>query len=131
MRPIPALLLVSSTLLALACAAELNGDVVVDDAPFQAVDCRSGAPMGFGGVELVDAGGRKLRLVARPDGQSEAFYWPADASSADEVGICGPMTLEQQNSEINGVKNVMGSAALECSNGKHAIAGTITFANCH
>lgn len=131
MRRIPALTFALTAGLILGCAAELSGDLVVNDAPFQAVDCNSGQPLGFTGVQLADATGRRLRLVARPDGQSDAYYWPADASEADEVGICGPFTIATQNSEINGVKNVQGSATLDCSNGKHAIAGTITFANCH
>ena len=57
-------------------------------------------------------------------------HFGAGANLGEELGPCGRFTLERQNSRINGVHNVRGSAILQCK-GKTSIAGSVQFENCH
>ncbi|MBN2801125.1 MAG: hypothetical protein JXX28_18445 [Deltaproteobacteria bacterium] len=114
----------------LACAGVVEGDLTLDGAPFSATSCASGAPQGFVGVDLLDDSGRKLRLETGADGQAFVRLFESGLSAAEELGTCGPMSLTEQNSEINGVKNVMGDAELSCS-GAHTLAGHVHYENCH
>src|SRR5579871_4850353 len=50
------------------CIAHITGSVTVDDVPFVATDCRSGAAYGGWGVEVFDPAGRRLRMGANLDG---------------------------------------------------------------
>ena len=124
-------LLYVAALLTLGCKAKLSGDLTVDGKPFTAESCRSGQASGFSGVDLVDADGRKLRLVQIPNGTGAAILFPPGATVGDEVGGCGPLSVSTQSSTINNIRNVEGSATLECSNPKHSVKGAVTFENCH
>ena len=53
------------------------------------------------------------------------------AWNVTELGECGKMTSQQQNSEVNGIINVEGSGTLECKNEAHSVSGTFSFQNCH
>lgn len=114
-----------------ACTAKITGDLQVDGAPFQVKDCRSGQAMGFSGILLIDGGGRQLRLLASGDGTMVAALFPPEAARGDSLGTCGTLAMQAQNSRINSIVNVQGTAALQCEAVGHKISGKITFANCH
>jgi len=114
-------------LLLVACSNKLSGELTVDGTPFTLSSCRSGKVYNVVGVELVAEDGRKLRLGVRPDGQAEAFVLAAGAPTGDSLGPCGALTVSDQNSTVNGVRNVQGSATLDCSR----VKGKLTFENCH
>lgn len=119
-----------SLLLLAGCSAKFTANLTVGGKPFQPVSCRSGEPSGFAGVDLTDDTGTRLRLVALPSGQADAFVFPGGADLGTELGPCGPMSLERKSSRINGVYNVTGKATLSCK-GKTDVSGTVEFDNCH
>jgi hypothetical protein len=110
-----------------ACSNKLSGEVTVDGSPFKLDSCRSGQVYNFAGVELVAEDGRKLRLVMQPDGSADAYVFASGSATGDKVGSCGPVTVGQQNSTINNVRNVEGEARLDCAR----IKGNVKFENCH
>jgi hypothetical protein len=112
------------------CSAKLDGELVIDGSSFKPTGCRSGEAFGFVGVELAISDGRKVRLAARADGQADAFLFQT-SGNAITLGACGPLTVEQQNSTINGITNVKGSATPDCQAGSHSLKGRVTFENCH
>ena len=128
---LPGFVLLALCLGAVGCKAKLSADVKVDGAAFEPASCRSGQVYGFSGVELTAKDGRKLRLVMRPDGQSEALLFPANSTTGTNLGACGAFVVNQQNSSINDIKNVEGNATLSCSADGHSISGSVTFENCH
>jgi hypothetical protein len=113
------------------CKAKLSADLKVDGAAFEPASCRSGQVYAFRGVELTAKDGRRLRLVMRPDGQSEALLFSASSPTGVNLGACGAFVVNDQNSTINDIKNVEGSATLSCSGEGHSIEGSATFENCH
>lgn len=117
-------------LLLAGCSARITSSLVVGGKPFQPTSCRSGQPNGFAGVDLMDQAGARLRLVSLPNGQANALVFPAGADLGTELGACGRFTLERQNSRVNGVHNVRGTAELQCK-GRTSVAGSVQFENCH
>jgi hypothetical protein len=117
-------------LLLLGCSAKITSSLSVGAKPFLPATCRSSEPTGVAGVDLLDEAGSRLRLVSLPNGQADAFFFPAGAPLGTELGACGPFTLERQSSRINGVHNVRGSATLNCK-GRTTVAGSVQFENCH
>ena len=117
-------------LLLAGCTAKITSSLTVGARPFQPASCRSSEPNGVAGVDLMDGSGARLRLVSLPNGQANALFFGAGANLGTELGACGPITLEQQNSRINGVYNVRGTATLSCK-GKVSIVGSVQFENCH
>jgi hypothetical protein len=113
------------------CESKLSGSISLDGKAFSPASCRSGQVSGFTGVDLVGADGTKLRLVSLPNGKSSAFLFPAGAATAIELGSCGAFAVERQNSQINKIYNVKGSATLSCSVDGHSAAGSASFENCH
>lgn len=126
-----ALILFALALFGAGCTNKLEGNVTVDGKPFDLASCRSGQVYGFAGVELVSSAGDKLRLDITPASEAIAYYMPASAPTGAKIGTCGAMTLETQNSTINDVRNVRGTANLDCSGGGHTVQGSLTFENCH
>lgn len=116
---------------AAGCTPMLNASLRVDGQPFIPTACRSGEAFGFPGVDLLDASGRRLRLVQRPDGLADVHFFPAGAPVAGTISACGQMWTERQSSRINMVYNVFGHATLQCSNAGSGVDGTIEFKNCH
>ena len=82
-------------------------------------------------MDLLDAGGTKLRLVALPNGMASVHLFPPGASTSIELGACGPLAVERQNSSINDIYNVKGNATLSCAGVGRSVQGNITFENCH
>jgi hypothetical protein len=118
-----------------ACGAAFLGispvvtttDLMVDGKPIRPTKCRSGAVKGYSGVELSDEAGRLMRIDTSfkgvtfivPGAQDLGFYW------------CAKVTITAQNSKINNITNIEGSATLKCENQGHTATGTVAFANCH
>lgn len=124
------LLAVSALVVALiGCTAELGGDVKVDGEAFTPTECNSGQLNGFAGVDLIDNGGRTLRIVQSPTNQPQAILMAGNQVA--DLGPCGTMTLNRQNSTVNDVVNVMGDATLDCEVEGHSVKGSVTFKNCH
>ena len=127
---LPAWLVVPALLLALSgCQPEFGGSVSVDGKPFEPSECRSGQANGFAGVDLIDEGGRTLRIVQSPTNQPQAIL--ILGSQTLDLGTCGSLTLARQNSTVNDITNVEGSATLSCKANDHSVEGTVSFKNCH
>ncbi|HEY0380328.1 MAG TPA: hypothetical protein VGC87_25675 [Pyrinomonadaceae bacterium] len=124
--------LICLTALAVAgCTSKVTGTLEVDGAAFDVKECRSGQAFGFSGIELTDATGRRLRLLANADGTCSAALFKGDSATGDRVGECGTLTVQAQSSRINSITNVMGKAQLACEAVGHKVAGNIEFENCH
>jgi hypothetical protein len=122
----------SLVLAAVGCSNKLSGSVTVNGEPFAIESCRNGVIHGFRGVELVDKTGMRLRVAALPSGEARVFVIPAGANVGKELaGACGELVIEDQNSTINDVKNVKGTATLACALDGFEIKGKVTFENCH
>ena len=124
-------IILGTLLLLSACTSKIVGDLQVDGAPFQIKECRSGQALGFSGILLVENGGRQLRLLASGDGNTVAALFAPGAERGDTLGTCGTLGMHAQNSRINSIVNVEGTAALACEAVGHKISGKVTFENCH
>jgi len=94
--------LISLIALALVgCRSKVTGTLEVDGSPFAAQQCRSGQAFGFSGVELTDASGNRLRLLANADGTCTAALFKGDSATGDRLGQCGTLAMEAQSSRIN------------------------------
>ncbi len=113
------------------CKAKLVGSLTVNGAPFIPTSCRSGEVTGFTGVDLIDASGNKVRLVATPTGQPAVYYIPAGSMVGMPIGMCGSFTVNRTNTRINNVYNVEGQVALACMSQGSQITGSVQFGNCH
>ena len=113
------------------CHAKVTGTLQVDGITFAVEQCRSGQAFGFSGIELTDANGRRLRLLASADGTCTAAIFKGDSTTGDRLGSCGVLTMEAQSSRINSIVNVKGTAKLACEAVGHKVTGKIEFENCH
>jgi hypothetical protein len=113
-----------------SCTPHIGGEVLVDGKALAINGCRSGQASGFPGVDLTAADGRKLRLVYDPSGQSRVFLFEGNAVGT-ELGLCGPMQVQQQSSRINNIHNIRGSATLKCETNGRRLSGQVSFENCH
>jgi hypothetical protein len=60
------------------------------------------------------------------------MVFAAGQLTGDLVGEgCGSVNVTEQNSEVNGVKNVQGNVSANCSGGGHAVVAAVNFENCH
>lgn len=114
-----------------ACAAHVTSSLEVDGTAFVPTTCRSGQARGFAGVELADDQQRRLRLVQALDGTFQAVYFPPGHPVGQNLGSCGTMTLQNGVAVVNGIRNVEGSATLDCGGGSHTLRGSVTFKGCH
>jgi hypothetical protein len=124
--------LVCLAALALAgCTSKVTGTLEVDGSAFEVKECRSGQAFGFSGIEVTDATGRRLRLLANGDGTCTAALFKGDSPTGDRLGECGTLEMQAQSSRINSITNVMGKARLACEALGHKVSGGIEFENCH
>ena len=114
-----------------ACTAKITGTLQVDGAPFEIKQCRSGQAFGFSGIELTDASGNRLRLLANADGTCSAALFKGNSPTGDRLGQCGTLAMEAQSSRINSIVNVKGTAKLLCEAVNHKVTGSVDFENCH
>lgn len=119
------------TLVMGGCSAEVKGDLTLDSTAFTVSNCRSGQALGFAGIELHHADGRRLRLLARADGTVEVALMPPGKDQGEMLGSCGTLVTRAQRSRINGITNLQGKATLHCKSDSHELTGTIEFENCH
>ena len=126
-----AVLICLAALALLGCQSKVTGTLEVDGSSFDVQECRSGQAFGFSGIELTDATGRRLRLLANADGTCTAALFKGDSPTGDQLGQCGTLRMEAQSSRINSITNVKGSAKLACEALNHKVAGNIEFENCH
>ena len=129
MRSTPFLLVLLA--LAAACSNKLGGEVTINGEIETATSCRNGAVYGFRGVELTLASGARLRIAATQTGEGSLVVSAAGRPTGVIVGPCGPFVIENQNSTINRVTNVEGSAELDCEREGFKVKGKLTFSNCH
>lgn len=118
----------------LACRAKLSGSINVDGSDFQASACRSGqANMPkFSGVDFTGSSGRRLRFVALQDGSVRTFLFEPGVKTGTLIGQnCGTISVTEQNSEVNDVKNVQGTVSADCTGSGHHVTASMTFKNCH
>jgi hypothetical protein len=130
MRKFAVLICLSALALA-GCTSKVTGTLEVDGSAFEVKECRSGQAFGFSGIELTDAGGRRLRLLVNGDGTCTAALFKGDSNTGDRLGQCGALDIQAQSSRINSITNVMGKAQLACEAVGHKVAGNIEFENCH
>jgi hypothetical protein len=118
----------------LACKSKTGGTITLDGKSFPVDSCKSGQANipHFDGVDFLDASGQRVRFLLQPTGSVKVYFFPAGTTYTDMLGEnCGTMTMQQQNSEVNGVKNVKGSVTANCTGGGHAVVANVTFENCH
>ncbi len=125
------ILFASLSVALVACAAHVGSSIMVDGSRFSPRTCRSGQAMGFSGVELADELGQRLRLARLLDGTFQAVYFPAGSEMGENLGACGTMNIEEGGAVINGIRNVKGSATLDCGGTKHRVTGNLRFEGCH
>jgi hypothetical protein len=113
------------------CKSKVIGNLEVDGTPFEVRECRSGQAFGYPGLQLIDAGGRRMRIFANPDGTASAALFQSGADVGDRLGSCGRIKIETQNSQINSIHNVMGQVELYCTTREHRVSGSLEFENCH
>jgi hypothetical protein len=130
MRKIAAFILLAALSIA-GCQSKVTGTMEVDGSSFAVQQCRSGQAFGFSGIELTDATGRRLRLLANADGTCTAALFKGDSPTGDRLGQCGTLAMEAQSSRINSITNVKGTARLACEAVGHKVAGNVEFENCH
>lgn len=118
----------------LACKSKQTGTVTIDGKAFEIDQCRSGQANEpkFTGVDFLDKTGKRVRFFTDGSGSVRTFIFPPGASQGELIGEgCGTITVNTQNSEVNGVKNVSGSLTANCTGSGHTIVATATFENCH
>ena len=114
------------------CSNKLSGSVEINGEKVTFGSCRNGAVHGFRGVELAGSNGMRLRVGVLPTGAAGVIVMPKGATVGTELGVaCGSLTISDQNSTVNDVKNVEGKAVLECEANGFKIKGTVSFENCH
>ncbi|KAB2898523.1 MAG: hypothetical protein F9K40_11325 [Kofleriaceae bacterium] len=114
------------------CSNKLSGTVEVNGEKVGFNSCRNGIIHGFRGVELSASNGMRLRLGVTPTGKMGVIVFPKDAAVGTELGIeCGSLSLSDQNSTVNDVKNVQGKAVLDCEAQGYKLKGEVSFENCH
>lgn len=114
-----------------ACTPRLSGELRIDGAAFAPTTCHNGQALGFAGVELGDAAGRRLRVAGNVDGTGSVAVFSPGRATGDDLGRCATLSVVPQRSRINGVTNLQGTATLNCTTGGHTISGSVTFQNCH
>lgn len=115
---------------AIGCSNKLSGSLDINGNTFTPTSCENLQRIGQRGVELHDDAYKKIRIVERPDGSADV-YWFASSGKGTKIADCATLTVRDQNSTVNKVKNIMGTAKLDCSKGDDEIKGNVTFENCH
>jgi hypothetical protein len=94
---------------------------------FSPSSCGSGKKLGFYGVQLADAQGRRLRVTKGIDGTFEAVYFPSGSQVGEKLGACGTLTLDG-DMEMDYVRS--GTATLACESERRRVSGAVTFELC-
>lgn len=113
------------------CSNKLGGDLKMNGEPFGASSCRSGMAFGFSGVEVTGKGGTRIRVVQTPTGEGQVVLFKPGVAVGVDLGVCSTLSISDQNSSINDVKNVKGKVALKCAADALVLEGSLSFENCH
>jgi len=114
------------------CSNKLSGSIQLNGETLSFSSCRNGQVHGFRGVELSAKNGVRLRIGVLPTGAAGVIVMPEDAEVGVDLGVaCGSLSLSDQNSTVNDVRNVEGKAVLDCEAQGYKVKGQVTFANCH
>jgi hypothetical protein len=113
------------------CSAKLAGDVSINGQATSLTECRNGSVYGYRGVELTADNGTRLRMAATVTGEVEVAVLAKGSDKGVRLGTCGTLQIADQNSTINGVKNVEGAATLNCNGAGFTLKGNASFSNCH
>jgi hypothetical protein len=114
------------------CSNKLSGTVEINGEKVGFNSCRNGAVHGFRGVELSGSNGMKLRLGLTPTGHMGVIVFDKGATTGKELtATCGSLSISDQNSTVNNVKNIQGKASLDCDTDGYKIKGDVSFENCH
>ncbi len=114
------------------CSNKLSGNVEVNGEKVGFNSCRNGLVYGFRGVELSGSNGMKLRLGHSPTGEMGVIVFAKGESVGKELRVpCGSLSLSDQNSTVNDVKNIQGKAVLDCTAEGYTLKGEVSFENCH
>lgn len=113
------------------CSNKLTGSLEINGKSFTPTACENLVRIGQRGVELRDESSRKVRLIERPDGGADVYWFPSGSGKGTKYADCATLTLETQSSKINNVKNIKGKAKLDCSKDDDGLSGSVTFENCH
>lgn len=124
-------LLVAAITVVAACSNKLGGDVTVNGEAFSPDSCRNGVVHGFRGVEVTAKSGMRLRIGATQTGEARVAVLAPGASTGADLGLCGTLSISDQNSTVNDVRNVEGKATLDCAADGMTIKGSLSFENCH
>jgi hypothetical protein len=118
-------------LVAAACSNKLGGEVEVNGEKQTLSSCRNGVVYGFRGVEVSMRSGMRLRIAMTQTGEARLVYMPAGSETGTDVGLCGVLSISDQNSTINSVRNVEGKVTLDCATDGFTVKGELSFENCH
>ena len=118
-------------LVALVGCTHVKSGVRVDAKAFEPRSCTSGQARGFAGVELADQHQQRLRLAQGLDEVLQVIYFAPGAAVGTNLGPCGTMTFQNGLAVVNGVRNVEGTATLNCNDGHHTVVGSVAFEGCH
>lgn len=116
----------------MAVKNKIVSNLQMDNASFVVTQCRSGAALGFSGIQLSDAAGRHVRVVVNPvNGNTTVALFPAQNSQGEDLGACGELVMNPQYSNVNGVRNQQGTVTFSCAASGYTLSGTVDFKNCH
>lgn len=124
-------LLLLLPIVAFGCSNKLSGSISLSEGKFVPTSCQNMARIGQRGVELADDESRRLRLIELPDGSADAYWFEGSSGKGKKLSDCVTLSVQDQKSTVNKVRNVMGKAELDCHRGDDELTGTVTFENCH
>ena len=124
-------LLLLLPIVAFGCSNELSGSISLSEGKFVPTSCQNLVRIGQRGVELEDDKSRRVRLIELPDGSADAIWFEGSSGKGKKFSDCVTLSVRDQKSTVNKVKNVMGEAELDCQKGDDELSGKVTFENCH
>ncbi len=111
---------------------KIASNLQIDNTSFVATKCQSGVALGFSGIQLADAEGRRVRVLVNPtDETTTVSLFPTQNSRGEDLGTCGKLVMNPQYSNVNGIRNQQGTATFSCNASGHTLSGTVDFKNCH
>lgn len=113
------------------CSNKLSGSLEHGGEAFTPTSCENLARVSQRGVELIDARNHRVRIVERVDGSADAYWFEEAGGKGTKFSDCATLTIKDQSSTVNKMRNVMGKAKLDCRKGDNELTGTVTFENCH
>jgi hypothetical protein len=114
------------------CQNKFAGNVQLDGTEFVAKHCENGIKVGFSGVQLDDASGRRLRVINDITTNSvKVAVFPKADGPGENLDGCTTLKQHTGTGIVNGVQNQEGTVTFTCDAGGHKLSGTLEFKNCH